>query len=105
MKPPRVRDLRVWHFKSPSKTCSYLELPQSLARLDVSWSNVRSLEGLPRLAPLRRLALHRCRDLVNVSQLPSLFPEVELLEMSACGRLKRKQPAKSGQCRCAIFRW
>jgi hypothetical protein len=83
-----VRDLRVWHFKSRTKTCSDLELPQSLSRLDVYWANVRSLEGLPRLASLRRLELHRCRDLADVSQLPSLFPGLEHLELSACGRLK-----------------
>jgi hypothetical protein len=84
----KVRDLRVWHYGPRSKSFANLEVPQSIGRLDFYWANTRSLDGLPQLASLRRLEMHRCRDLQDLSQLPSLFPNLEHLDISACGKLK-----------------
>lgn len=86
----KLSELRLWHFSPPEKSFAPLELPASLDRLDVTWANIRSLHGFARSPKLRRLELHRCRELHDLSGLIETCPRLEHLEISACGRLSRE---------------
>ena len=86
----QLSDLRLWHYAHPAKSFAPLDLPPSLERLDLTWSNVRSLQGLSTLPVLRRLELHRCRELDDLAGLAEACPQLEHIEISACGRLTRE---------------
>lgn len=75
-----VRDLKAleslhsWRYRDASKTLCNLALPPNLTELEINWSNVETLDGLPNLPRLRRLEIHRCRNLRTLGRLDELFP-------------------------------
>lgn len=79
--------LHIWHYRPNTKDFSRLELPTSLAELQINWANVSSLESLPALPALRRLEIHRCRNLQSLGDLGTKFPRLEYLVVAACGRV------------------
>jgi hypothetical protein len=89
-----VRDLKAleslhsWRYRDASKTFRNLALPPNLTELEINWSNVETLDGLPSLPLLRRLEIHRCRNLRSLGPLDELFPQLEHLVVAACGRVE-----------------
>lgn len=82
-----LRSLDVWHFAPKEKSFARLELPGTLEALKILWANPAALAGLPCIPGLRRLEIHRCRNLASLATLPDLFPALEHLVVDACGRV------------------
>lgn len=80
--------LDLWHFSPKEKTFDLLNLPGKLVTMSINWANPSSLSGLGENANLKRLEFQRCRNLEDVSSIPSLFPNLEHLGISACGRVQ-----------------
>lgn len=83
-----LEELDLWHFSPKEKTFDVLNFPASLVKMRIYWANPSSLSGLAENANLKRLEFHRCRNLEDVSNIPMLFPTLEHLEISACGRVQ-----------------
>jgi hypothetical protein len=83
----RLTTLHVWHFNPKCRSFEGLELPLSLVELQINWANPRSLKGLPQLIHLKRLEIHRCRNLETLRELPRIAPNIEFLAVAACGRV------------------
>ena len=79
--------LHVWHFRPKEADFSTLALPSSLGELQINWANVKSLDSLPPLPNLRRLEVHRCRNLEDLGDLGAKFPKLEHLVVTTCGRV------------------
>jgi hypothetical protein len=80
--------LHIWHYRPKTGDFSDLEFPASLHELQINWANASTLESLPRLPNLRRLEIHRCRNLEFFGDLGTKFPELQHLVVSACGRVR-----------------
>ena len=80
--------LDIWRFAPKSKSFSGLQLPDTLEELQINWANPSTLEGLPTIPGLRRLEIHRCRNLESLAIIPRLFPDLEHLVVAACGRVR-----------------
>ena len=83
-----LRHLYIWHYRPKQKNFSSLEFPDFLTELEISWANPTSLESLPVLPRLRRLEIHRCRNLELLGDLGTKFPCLEHLVVAACGRIR-----------------
>lgn len=80
--------LYLWHHKPSTKTFCGAEFPAKLELLQINWSNVADLHGLPRLPHVTHLEFHRCRNLLTLDGIDDLFPNVETLCITTCGRLE-----------------
>jgi hypothetical protein len=83
----QLERLHVWHYSAKSKSFAGLQIPNTLTELEINWANPRTLEGLMPMNGLRRLQIHRCRNLESLAILPDLFPKLEHLVVGACGRI------------------
>jgi hypothetical protein len=81
--------LHIWHYAPKTKTFENMALPPNLQELQLNWANPQSLDGLTISPTLKRLEIHRCRNLENISSLPTLFPNLEHLVITTCGKLDR----------------
>lgn len=86
--------LHVWHYAPKTKSFSELQLPKQLIELKVMWANPKTLQGLAGIAGLRRLEIHRCRNLESLALVPELFPNLEHLVVDACGRIPDGEGAR-----------
>jgi hypothetical protein len=77
-----------WHHKPQVKTLRGAEFPPNLELLQINWSNVTNLEGLPRLPHVKCLEFHRCRNLRTLDGVDLLFPNTQKLVITTCGRLE-----------------
>ena len=82
-----MRMLHLWHYNPKQRTFDDLRLPGSLTELQINWANPTTLEGLPLLPNVKRLEIHRCRNLESIEELPRIAPNVEHLVVAACGRV------------------
>lgn len=82
-----LKRLHVWHCSLKNEDFRDLALPKSLEELQINWANAIKLDGLPLLPSLRHLEIHRCRNLESLAALPKLFPKLEHLVVSACGKV------------------
>lgn len=80
--------LHVWSYAPRSKSFADLELPSSLTALQVNWANPKTLDGMASVPGLRRLEIARCRNLEKLDAIPALFPNLEHLVITACGRIE-----------------
>lgn len=87
--------LHLWRCSPKDATFSTLKLPASLTALHINWSNVASLATLPALPNLRRLEVHRCRNLVDLGMLREKFPLLDYLVVDACGRVTSAEGARA----------
>lgn len=74
-----ITDYHLWHYKPRSKSYDGLPIPAGVERLELFWANPASLRGLPRLENLKTLQIHRCRNLRDLSDLPSIAPNLQAL--------------------------
>ena len=87
----QLTEMHLWHYKPKGKDFSLLELPTSLTHLVINWANAESLETLPKLSKIRRLEVHRCRNLTSLGALSQKFPKLEHLVVDACPRVTRDE--------------
>ncbi|MBQ5939345.1 hypothetical protein [Massilia sp. AB1] len=87
-----LRFLSLWRYKGD---CASLLLPPSLTELQLHWASTESLADLPSLPRLRRLEIHRCRNLHCLGSLREKFPELEHLVVDACGRVTKDEGARA----------
>jgi hypothetical protein len=83
--------LHVWHFRPKDGSFASLALPPSLEELQINWASPRSLDSLPVHRHLRRLEIHRCRNLEDLGDLGGKFPNLEHLVVDACGRVPQSE--------------
>jgi hypothetical protein len=83
--------LHIWHFRPKNNSFSSIDFPESLTELQINWASPESLESLPSLPLLRRLEIHRCRNLQLLGDLNTKFPSLEHLVIDACGRVPRSE--------------
>lgn len=79
--------LSLWHYSPKKRLFGEILLPDGLTELEINWANPKALDGLTPLLSLRRLEIHRCRNLESLSVLPRLFPNLEHLVVAACGKV------------------
>lgn len=79
--------LHVWHCSMKSEDLSGLQMPISLEELQINWASASRLDGLPTLLELRRLEIHRCRNLESLAAISTLFPKLEYLVVAASGKV------------------
>jgi hypothetical protein len=79
--------LHLSHYKPRSRSYTDLRLPPMLELLEISWGNPASLAGLQRMPNLRRLELHRCRNLTSLEELPHIAPRLEQLVVTTSNRV------------------
>jgi hypothetical protein len=82
-----LKKLHIWHCSLTSDDFSGLQLPNSLEELQINWANASKFDGLCELPNLRHLEVHRCRNLESLSALPTLFPKLEHLVVTTCGKV------------------
>ncbi len=80
--------LHVWSYAPRSKSFADLELPSGLTELQINWANPKTLDGMISVPGLRRLEIARCRNLETLDAIPALFPDLEHLVVTACGRIQ-----------------
>ena len=83
--------LHSWRYRDASRTLCNLALPSNLVELEINWANVETLDGLPSLPNLRRLEIHRCRNLRSLGAIDKLLPGLEHLVIAACGRVEDQE--------------
>jgi len=84
---PVLEQLYLCRYKSVNKTFDDIALPNCLKRLEINWSNVSTLDGLPYLPMLSHLEIGRCRDLNSLGDLAARCPNLESLFIVSSGRL------------------
>jgi len=75
----KIQEYNLWHYKPTSKSFEDLEIPSGVKRLELTWANPASLEGLPVMKKLKVLQIHRSRNLADLSALPRIAPNLEEL--------------------------
>lgn len=83
----RARRFHLWHFNPRERSFVGWEAPPALTEFEINWANVPGLGGLRPMTSLRRLGIHRCRNLQSLAGLHELAPHLEHLVVTACGRL------------------
>jgi len=83
-----IKRLYLWHFNPQSKVFDGIAIPQSVERLELTWLNPLTLEGLPVMNNLSGLQIHRGRNLADITSLMSIAPNLKKLIVSTCSRLK-----------------
>jgi hypothetical protein len=83
--------LSVWRYQPKGSSFAGLEMPPHITELDISWANPVTLEGLTPNSHLRRLTISRCRSLESLELLPRLYPSLEHLVVTECGRVSREE--------------
>lgn len=83
--------LSVWHYSPKNKAFGEILLPQHLTELQINWAYPKTLDGLNSAPNLRRLEIHRCRNLESLALIPVLFPNLEHLVVSTCGRITEEE--------------
>jgi len=82
-----LKRLHIWHYSPKGKSFDHLQLPNTLEELQINWASPATLDGLSTNPTLRHLEIHRCRNLENLDVLPKLFPGLEHLVVTSCGRV------------------
>lgn len=92
-----LKRLHLWHYSPKDKTFTNLVLPKKIEELEINWASPKDLTGLSPNPNLIRLGIHRCRNLESLAALPSLFPSLEHLVVTACGKLDGRREAGLAQ--------
>jgi hypothetical protein len=87
--------LHVWHYKPKNKDFLSLDAPKSLKELQINWANPSSLESLPDLPKLKKLEVHRCRNLEKLGDLNAKYPSLEHLVVDACGKVSKSEAERT----------
>jgi len=82
-----LKHLDIWRFKNKEKSYADLEIPESLEKLEINWSNPTSLEGFPTLPNLKEIQFHYCRNLESISDLGRIAPNLKKLVITRCANL------------------
>jgi len=86
-----LRSFHLWHYSPKSKTFDDIRLPPQLTEFQINWANPKSLKGLNPVHSLRRLEIHRCRNLEILAEIPNLFPNLEYFVVSTCGKVTEEE--------------
>ena len=87
--------LHIWHYKPKNKDFFSLEIPESVTELQINWANPNSLDSLPALTNLRKLEVHRCRNLEQLGELSAKYPSLEHFVVDACGKVSKSEAERT----------
>jgi hypothetical protein len=87
----KLEFLSVWHYSPKNKAFGEILLPDHLTELQINWASPKTLDGLNPALNLRRLEIHRCRNLESLALIPVLFPNLEHLVVSTCRRITEEE--------------
>jgi hypothetical protein len=87
--------LYIWHYHPKTKNFKEFEFPESVTELEINWTNIESLDFLPSLINLRHLEVHRCRNLHQLTDLGSKYPNLQHFVIDACGKVKFEEGIKA----------
>ncbi len=82
-----LSQLDLWRFKPKSKSYVDLQLPKSIEKLEVNWSNPTDLKDFPALPNLRELQFHYCRNLESLEGIARFAPNISKLIVTRCPNL------------------
>lgn len=74
-----MEKLYLWRFQPKSKSFEDAEIPDNVRELQLLFASPKSLDGLPVMKRLKRLEIHRCRNLADLSALPRIAPNLQVL--------------------------
>lgn len=83
--PDTLERLYLWDQKFKDKSLCEVSFPSSLKHLEITKSNITSLEGLPR--NIKELCICYCRNFTSLSGLEPSTPSIETLEIENCRSL------------------
>lgn len=83
-----IANYHLWHYKPRLKTFSGLELPLHAKSMELFWANPATLEGLPVMPELEVLGFHRCRNLIDLSALPRIAPNLRTVFTTTCSKIE-----------------
>lgn len=92
-KNDNLKELSVWKFKPKSKSLAELSLPKSLEKLQITESNILSLEGLE-LNNLREFEGHYCNALETVKGIKKFSKNLNVLILDYCRKLTSYEDLK-----------
>lgn len=82
-----IRRLFYWHYKPRSKLFEGASIPPEIEELELNWANPSSLSGIAPLPKLRELGIHRCRNMEDLSLLPTIAPNLKKLIVTTSKRV------------------
>jgi hypothetical protein len=83
-----IVEYNLWHYKPRSKSFDGLEIPSGVGKLELNWVNPATLAGLPKLENLKRLEIHYCRNLCDLSTLPDIAPNLQSISVFSSKRVE-----------------
>jgi hypothetical protein len=86
-----IKQFYLWHFNPRSKVFDGIAMPQGVERLELTWLNPFTLDGLPVMNSLSELQIHRGRNLSDISSLATIAPNLKKFIVTTCGRLEACQ--------------
>jgi hypothetical protein len=85
-KNKNLKELSIWKFKPKTKSLAELSLPDGLEKLQISDSNILSLEGL-KLNNLREFEVHYCNSLKTLNGIDKFSNKLNILILDHCRKL------------------
>jgi hypothetical protein len=92
-KNDNLKELSVWKFKPKSKSLAELSLPENLEKLQITESNILSLEGLE-LNDLREFEGHYCNALETVKGIEKFSKNLNVIILDYCRKLTSYEDLK-----------
>ncbi|UKB82734.1 hypothetical protein LF887_17170 [Chryseobacterium sp. MEBOG06] len=81
-----LKKLVIWKFKPKTKSFSFVKLPTSLEILEITESNIQSLEGLE-IKNLKSFEGHYCSKLTSLDGLRGISDHLQSFILGSCGNL------------------
>jgi hypothetical protein len=92
-----LRSLRLWNFKSSTKSLLELAKAESLEELILTQTQIQSLQGIGNLKKLKKLELNSLRTLVDIADLKGVNNTLEILTIESCKKIEDYSPIASLQ--------
>jgi len=88
-----LKELIIWRFKPKNKSFSYIKLPESLERFEITESNIQNFEGL-NLPNLKSFEGHYCNKLISLEGLKKSSDNLQSFILGSCGNLTKYEDLK-----------
>lgn len=82
-----IENFYFWHHKPKEKSFENYTFPNCSNTVHLNWSNVYDLTTVNALKGMKRLEIHRCRNLVSLKGLENYSDTLEEIFVDTCGKL------------------